>query len=281
VTEIEVEPGVRLRVADLGRGDPVLLIPGIGLAQRVWQETATGLVDGGRRVVLVDQRGHGESDTPPDGYEISRLSADIVAVLDRLELERCALVGWSFGGQVALAATASSPGRVSQLVLVGSNGVRASRSEQFPYGPPADKALAALLAAEAADHSGARMSLIRSGFAEQPEEDLLDELVNMSLQMTSAVAARCYDTMLNTDLVSCLEGLSVPITQIMGDADPIHTLEGARWVQEHLEQGHLVELAGCGHYPMFEAPVEFNSALLNALGRGGSTARLEAHDHGL
>jgi rifampin ADP-ribosylating transferase len=53
------------------------------------------------RVIAVDQRGHGDADKPSNGYALATLAADVVAVLDALELRRAVLVGASSGGYVA------------------------------------------------------------------------------------------------------------------------------------------------------------------------------------
>jgi pimeloyl-ACP methyl ester carboxylesterase len=71
------------------------------------------------RVIAYDQRGHGLSDAPSDPrqYSPAHLAGDLVAVLDALELERAAIVGFSLGGGPALALAATAPERVSRLVL--------------------------------------------------------------------------------------------------------------------------------------------------------------------
>ena len=72
-----------------------------------------------RRAVALDLRGHGRSAPPPDGdYTIAALAADVVAVADRLGLERFVLVGHSLGGAVAAEVVGRNPERVAGLVLL-------------------------------------------------------------------------------------------------------------------------------------------------------------------
>ncbi len=78
-------------------------------------------------VVLFDLRGHGLSTRPATGYDIATLVADLVGLLDALDLKAPVhLVGHSFGGVLALALAASAPSRVASVVLldghVGSPG---------------------------------------------------------------------------------------------------------------------------------------------------------------
>jgi len=53
----------------------------------------------------------------------------------------------------------------------------------------------------------------------------------------------------------------MPVHQIIGGADPMHSAKGARWLRGRLPTGRLVELEGVGHYPMFEDPQAFDRAL--------------------
>jgi pimeloyl-ACP methyl ester carboxylesterase len=96
---------------------PVLLLHGLASAKRIWDLVAP-LLAVRRRVVAVDQRGHGASDTPDDGYDIAQVVADDVALADVLALTRPVVVGHSWGGAVALALAATYPERVAGLVLV-------------------------------------------------------------------------------------------------------------------------------------------------------------------
>jgi len=68
----------------------------------------------------LDQRGFGESDRPPSGYTIREMGGDVVGFLDALGIERASLVGHSFGSFVARQVAIAHPGRVDDLVLIGT-----------------------------------------------------------------------------------------------------------------------------------------------------------------
>jgi non-heme chloroperoxidase len=177
-------------------------------------------------------------------------------------LTGCTLLGgWSFGGQVAFRAAAGNPGPIDRLVLVGSNGVRASRSDGFPFGRPADALEGPLLAAERKNRAAARRAAIISGFRRSPDRSILDGLMRVSLAMPSSAAVACYRSMLRTDLTADIGRVTMPVLQIVGADDPVHSAKGAYWLNERLHQAELVELPDCGHYPMFEAADAFDAAL--------------------
>ena len=73
------------------------------------------------RVVVMDLRGNGKSDRPssPHAYSFDHYFADFVAVLDRLEIERTAVVALSATTMVALRLAAEQPARVTHLVVAG------------------------------------------------------------------------------------------------------------------------------------------------------------------
>lgn len=272
MTKIEVEPGVSLFTQVLGHGTPVVLVAGFGLDQRVWDREVQ-LLSAAHRVICVDQRGHGRSDAPDHGYDLARLAADLAIVLETLEVQAATLVGWSFGGQVAFQLAADRPDLVARLVLVGSNGVRASRSDEFPFGRLPELMEGPLIQAETGDRIASRRAGIVLGFAAPPEESLVEHLLEISLQMPTVAALACYHSMFTADLVDRIDDVAMPVLQIIGAVDPVHSARGAQWLSERLPDTELLAIDGCGHYPMFESPDVFDDALARFCGSGDRTHR--------
>ena len=73
-----------------------------------------------QRVIAVDLRGHGDSDRPADGYRMHDLAADVIQMMDALNVPSAVVVGHSMGSFVAQALVERAPRRVSGLVLLGS-----------------------------------------------------------------------------------------------------------------------------------------------------------------
>ncbi len=103
-----------------GGGPPVLLLHGLTATRRYVVMGSKLLQRGGFRVIAYDARGHGESSPAPDraAYEYRDLVSDLLAVLDRLELERAVLVGNSMGAHTAMAFALAHPERVAALVQI-------------------------------------------------------------------------------------------------------------------------------------------------------------------
>ena len=112
--------GVTLAVLDEGEGQPVVLLHGFPDSSHLWRRQVPALVDAGMRVIAPDLRGFGESDKPDavEEYAITRSVADVVAVLDALDIERAHVVGHDWGAGVAWVLAAFVPERVERLVAM-------------------------------------------------------------------------------------------------------------------------------------------------------------------
>ncbi len=112
--------GVRLAWREWAGGDarpPVLLIHGLASSKRIW-DLVGPILGRERRVVALDQRGHGESDKPDEGYDIEQGVRDDRALTEALGLRLPIVVGHSWGAAVALAYASLYPYGVSAAVLV-------------------------------------------------------------------------------------------------------------------------------------------------------------------
>ncbi len=98
-------------------GLPVLLLHGLSQQRLFWGPVISRLRSA--PVASLDQRGHGESDTPADAdFSIAACAADVIACLDALGWSRAVVAGHSWGGSVALRAAATNPERVSAAALI-------------------------------------------------------------------------------------------------------------------------------------------------------------------
>jgi pimeloyl-ACP methyl ester carboxylesterase len=115
--------GVKISYEVIGQGRPLILLHG-WLCDRTWW-TGTGYVDDLRRdhrLIIVDLRGHGRSDTPhePKAYHAASFVSDMLAVADAEGLERFAIWGLSYGGWVGWMTADAAPDRVTALITTGS-----------------------------------------------------------------------------------------------------------------------------------------------------------------
>lgn len=114
--------GVRLHYLEWPLADPaeadgtdLFLLHGLSANARYWERLAERFPH--RRVVALDQRAHGASDRPPDGYSPDALAADAAAAIQKTGLARPLVAGHSWGCTTALAVAAGSPDLVSGLAV--------------------------------------------------------------------------------------------------------------------------------------------------------------------
>jgi pimeloyl-ACP methyl ester carboxylesterase len=112
--------GLELAVADEGEGPPVLLIHGFPDSSRVWRHQVRALAGAGFRTIAPDLRGFGDSDRPQEvaAYGVRHSVADMLAVLDALEVERAHVVAHDWGASVGWALAAFAGERVDRFAVL-------------------------------------------------------------------------------------------------------------------------------------------------------------------
>lgn len=132
----QVEGG-QIAWAVRGRGEPVLMIQGVGIKGCAWAPQAQGLGDR-YRCAHFDNRGLGDSDAPTHALSIEGMAQDALAVMDALGWSRAHVVGHSMGGLIAQALALQAPQRVQSLALLCTfaRGAQAARLdlETFWFG---------------------------------------------------------------------------------------------------------------------------------------------------
>jgi pimeloyl-ACP methyl ester carboxylesterase len=120
---VEVRPGRTIAWTAVGDGPPLLLVNGYAATGADWDPSFLGLLAARHRVICPDNAGLGSSSLA-EGEVVGGaegMAADMVALLDALEVERTAVAGWSMGGFVAQSLARSAPGRVTALGLISTH----------------------------------------------------------------------------------------------------------------------------------------------------------------
>jgi len=114
--------GVKIQLAVWeGKGKRILCVHGLTANCRSWDLLASSLAPR-HKVIAMDLRGRGFSDSPPSGYSVENHCRDIVALMDDQGLERPVLMGHSLGAFISLVFAAKHPHRVERLILVDGGG---------------------------------------------------------------------------------------------------------------------------------------------------------------
>ena len=109
---------IRMRYLD-SEGDGPIILALHGLASSAhWYDLIAPEFGLTHRTIIPDQRGHGKTTQAPTGYDWQTLGSDVIGLLDHVGAEECALLGHSWGGNVAINVAAAYPQRISSLVLI-------------------------------------------------------------------------------------------------------------------------------------------------------------------
>src|SRR5476651_2237151 len=160
---------VEIAYLDEGEGDPIVLVHGFASNRQInWVNTGwvSTLMRAERRVIALDNRGHGQSTKPynPSAYHSATMAEDVRALFDHLKIERADVMGYSMGARISAYLTVNHPARVRSLVL-GGLGIRLVEGVGLP-----ESIADALEAPSLADVSDTTGRVFRA-FAEQTKSD--------------------------------------------------------------------------------------------------------------
>ena len=235
-------------------GPAVVLTHGLGGNHAIWWQQVPALVAAGRRVVTWDQRGFGRSTRR--GADVGPMPAqiDLLAVLDRLKLDRVDLVGQSMGGWVAMGFALHHPDRLRSLVLTDSfagvwnDEMAESQRAAPPRVGPGHPALSPRFCEE--DPARALLYERLSAFGDKPPDDQILQLLRRTLYGLDAVRSMAVRTLL-----------------VCGAEDQLCPPAAMAAMARLLPNAELVVIDRAGHSPYFERPEEWNRAVLSFLER--------------
>lgn len=109
---------VHIQELNKGAEQTVVLIHGMFSNLSIYYFNIAPVLAKHFHVVMYDLKSHGMSERFPDGYDLDNMSSDLIGLIDHLQLEKVHLVGYSFGGLIALKTALENPERISQLVVM-------------------------------------------------------------------------------------------------------------------------------------------------------------------
>lgn len=113
---------VEIAYLDEGEGDPIVLVHGFASSKNVnwvYPGWVSELTKAGRRVIALDNRGHGDLTKlyDPENYYLGTMAGDVRALMDHLTISRADIMGYSLGGRITALLAYNSPERVRAAVL--------------------------------------------------------------------------------------------------------------------------------------------------------------------
>lgn len=252
--EIVTVNGATLSTLALGQGAMLVFVHGlVSGSMASWYFSQAVPLATTRRVVLYDQRGHGDSSVALSGYDLETQVADLAAVTalhERGNAGKIDLVGHSMGALIALQFALQYPKKLRKLVLIDAPLPAAEHVAPSLLAIKSTETLRAYISSQfPTKHGGRREERLYQRLSQLFfESSLLKDVFAMAVPPARALAA-----------------LAIPTLLLYGNASPC--LRAGAYLQKKLPNAQLRTL-DCGHYVPEEAPAALLSALALFLREG-------------
>mgnify|MGYP000085467818 CR=1 FL=1 len=249
---------------DAGSGQVILFIHGFPLHRKLWQPQIDSLTQAAR-VIAVDLRGHGESDSAPGSNTMQAMAEDCFDLLTKIGVSQpVILCGLSMGGYVAFSAYRQYPHRIAGLILAAT---RAAADSDLAK-QNRNEAIATIQKEGAAKIIESMSARLLSPTSLEKKPDLLARL----REMMQSIPTQTYLSDLSglrdrPDATGLLPTITKPVMIIHGADDQIVPLEEARAMHAQIPASELRIIPQAGHLPNLEQPDLFNRAILDFLSK--------------
>jgi pimeloyl-ACP methyl ester carboxylesterase len=254
---------IRVERRHVGKRRPLILINGIGAAIEMWQPFVDELDE--RELVSLDLPGCGSSPAPPIPMRMRRIAAVVAEVMEALGIQRADVLGYSFGGAVALELARRFPARVDWLILV-------STAPGTPAAIP-HPAVAAMMLSPIRYYNRCAGELIVPLIAG-------GQTARDAAQMRSGVARRlahppsvrgyAYQLVAISTFTSWpwLHRVEHPTLVVHGRDDPVSPSLNARLMSATMPNARLHTIAGAGHLVLLDEPTRVAPVIVEFLESG-------------
>lgn len=242
---------------------PALLLGGsLGTTLAMWEPQVSGL-SGIATLIRFDHRGHGQSPVPDGPYEIADLGRDVLALMDRLELERVSYCGLSIGGMVGQWLAINASERIERLVLICT----------AAHLPPASAWLQRADAVRSAGTPEVVADAVIGRWFTPPFAASNPELVARYRAMIVATAAEgyagCCEALATLDVRAGLPGIVAPTLVMGGAQDPSIPAQHGRAIAAAVPGARFELLDPGAHLASVERAAEVTQLIAGHLRGGG------------
>ena len=270
-SSLEKSKAIKLSYSDYGKGQPVILIHGWPLNQKMWEYQVETLVNSGYRVIAYDRRGFGGSSKPWEKYDYDALAKDLKDLIETLKLKDVILVGFSMGGgEVARYIGNYGTSSIAKAILVSAvtpfmmdtednKGVDSSVFEGMKEGISKDRP-------QFFKDFGKNFYNYETFKGNRISEAMLEFTWNLAMQGSRKATLDCVDSFGKTDFREDCKKFDVPTLIVHGDADQIVPFEvSAERAKSLISNAQLKVIKEAPHGLVVTHHTEFNSILLNFL----------------
>jgi pimeloyl-ACP methyl ester carboxylesterase len=263
---------------------PIVLIHGLAACWQNWLETIPRLAAEGRRVIVPDLPGFGESEMPREEISITGYGRTVESLCDLLDLGQVVVMGHSMGGFTGAELAIQYPQRVERLVLQSAAGISTSNLEREPLLAGARLIAALLSRGTARTRFFATRPRLRylalTTVIRHPSRIPADMAWELMSHASREGFLPALTAIVNYDYQDRLSEISAPTLVVQGTDDMLVPARDADEYVRLIPDSRKVLFDDTGHIPMVERPQTFNDCVVKFLAREAaeqpSEAELEA-----
>ena len=238
---------VTLSILEAGTGDPVIYVHGVVTTSNIFQKYLAAYSPA-YRGIAVDLRGYGDSEKTPTGSNISQFVKDLIALADRLKIEKPVWVGVSMGGMILQQLALEHPARVKALVLVSTTDGAMILDHDLPsIGSPRTNAEVS-------------KKILLESFPAGTSPQLYQPLLDRIYTWNTSVLREALTSMSIFGTHGQLSAITAPTLIMVGAKDDVATPTIAAGIQGQIAGSRLITFE-TGHFMMAEDPEGFRRVL--------------------
>ncbi|MEI9913224.1 MAG: alpha/beta hydrolase [Bacteroidota bacterium] len=254
--------GINIYYEINGEGIPLILISGLGGDHFFWQ-LSVKILSAHFQVITFDTRGIGQTDAPKESYSLDIFADDLIALMDKLQIDKAYILGFSMGGNIALMLALKHPERILKLIIAASHAGINQQIRLFVD--------AVLNAYETGISTKQMFNLIcpwlfSNSFLSDPKNAAyLQYDENEPGQQPLYAWKNQYLAQREYNVVDSIDKIKLPALIINGELDLFATLEDAKVLNEKIERSILKVIPQSGHLINYENPELFHEYILDFL----------------
>lgn len=246
-----------------GEGEPLIMCIGYATNMDLWSTEAINIFQEKYQVIVFDYRGMGYSTNSDSSFTISNLGDDVNSLLDKLDIKKANVLGWSMGGYVAQMFAVNHPEKVEKLVLYATD-----YGDTLTVNP--SQAIIDILSNPSATPLERLGTLFPDDWmALNPEpwkvlpdatEPYNDETIGLQYEAVQGWLSPGGGS------ANDLHKLNMPVLLICGDQDKVVPCINSTMLNDSIGSSTLIKMDDCGHGLMYQLPdgfADYVSAFLN------------------
>jgi 3-oxoadipate enol-lactonase len=248
---------IHFQVSGPERGPAVVLHHPLATNLTIWDEL-TAALEPRYRVVRMDARGHGKTEAPAGAYTFAQLSADVIGLMDHLEIEKARFLGLSMGGMVGQHLGLTYPNRFHSLCLCSTTS--AVPEDAKPLWDQRIRAIA---------ESGTTSTIVDGQlprWVTPPVFTTRPDLVARLRRMIETTPAQGYagwcHAIRDLNVTSRLKEIRLPTHIVVGAEDPATPPSASEVIHQEIAGSTLAIVPGVSHMLHVEDPAAFHAQVL-------------------